>query len=498
MKKFFGDNKASANISRHSLRGGVFSIAGRAVNAIVQVLSVIVLARLLSPEDYGLVSMVGAIIGIAPLLIDLGTRDAVIQQPEISPGEMSALFWITTAIGCGFATIIAAGGPLIARFYHEPRLTNIAILSSLSLVAAALSYQHQGLLRRAMQYKALAVIDIFSNLVSTICALALAYYGWGYWALVVRPIITNIVVVVGVWSQCPWIPGRPTFTTGVSAMIRYGLHCIGFSSVDFVGKFGDRVALGRVQGATNLGFYQKACLVYDNSLDLMVTPLHTVAMTGLSKLRDNVALLLDSWSRALSTLAFYAMPAFGLLSVTSRDLITVVLGAKWETASILLSILALRGIPHVIERTVGWLYAAAGRPDRFMRWGVIAAIAQLIALFAGLPFGAIGVSWAYVVCMYLLFIPAISISGKQFGIGPKQILRIIGPQMLGALIAVGLGYLLRWSIFINVPKVPRILLLTASYLLTYGLIVLGLFRVRIPLIVTRSVFHSFVKKAHVT
>ena len=112
----------SEDFTGRSLRGGVVSLAARAVNALVQVASVIVLARLLSPEDYGLVRMVSAIIGIVPLLIDLGTRDAVIQQPHITQGEISTLFWMTFALGCLFAGLVAASGPLIAGFYGEPRL----------------------------------------------------------------------------------------------------------------------------------------------------------------------------------------------------------------------------------------------------------------------------------------------------------------------------------------------------------------------------------------
>src|SRR5438132_5400345 len=150
---YFGENKPREDFGRRSLRGGMVSIGARIVNAMVQIGSVVVLARLLSPEDYGLVGMVSAIVGIAPLLIDLGTRDAVIQQRHITPQEISALFWITVALGVGFAVLAAASGPFIAHLYREPRLTMVAVVSSVSLVALALSYQHQALLRRAMKYR---------------------------------------------------------------------------------------------------------------------------------------------------------------------------------------------------------------------------------------------------------------------------------------------------------------------------------------------------------
>jgi PST family polysaccharide transporter len=487
---YFGENKPQEDFGRRSLRGGMVSIGARAINALVQIASVVVLARLLSPEDYGLVSMVGAIIGIAPLLIDLGTRDAVIQQHHITRQEISALFWITVALGCGFAALAAGSGPLIAGFYGEPRLATVALVSSLSLVALSLTYQHQALLRRAMMYQELAMIEIGASVISTAIAIAMAFRGWAYWALVLRPVTVSIVTACGVWWKCRWLPGKPAFTTGVKEMLKFGLHWIGFSGSDFAGKFADRIAIGHASGPTDLGYYQKACLVYDNCLDLVITPLQSVAMAGLSKLRHNPESLWSSWAKALSTVAFFAMPAFGILAVTSRDIIVLALGEKWTSASILLSIFALRGIPHVVQRTCGWLHNAAGRADRFMRWGLISSVAQLLALFAGLPFGMIGVAWAYVLSTYLLFLPAIAYSGRPFGIGVRKVIAVIGPQTLGALAAVALGFLLRDTLFAHTQMVLRTIFLVISYSAVYAAIVLGLFRVRTPLQVGRSVLRA--------
>jgi PST family polysaccharide transporter len=489
---YFGENKPREDFGRRSLRGGMISIAARVINALVQMVSVVVLARLLSPEDYGLVSMVGAIIGIAPLLIDLGTRDAVIQHRHITPEEMSTLFWITFGLGCLFTALAAASGPLIAGFYGQPRLASVTLVSSLSLVALSLSYQHQALLRRAMMYRELAIVDIGASVISTALAIAMACKGWAYWALVLRPVTVSAVTAAGVWWKCRWLPGRPAFTIGVKDMLKFGLHWIGFSGSDFAGKFADRIAIGHTSGPAGLGYYQKACLVYDNCLDLVITPLQSVAMVGLSKLRNNREALWNSWSKALSTVAFFAMPAFGILAVTSRDLIVLALGEKWINASILLSIFALRGIPHVVQRTCGWLHNAAGQADRFMRWGVISSLAQLIALFLGLPFGTMGVAWALVLSTYALFLPAIAYSGWPLGIRVRQVVAVVGPQTLGALTAVAIGLVLRATVFASIPMILRTILLVISYSAAYAVIVLGLFGVRTPLQVGRSVFRACV------
>jgi polysaccharide transporter, PST family len=490
MTNYFAENKPSEDFAGRSLRGGVVSIGARVINALVQVGSVVFLARLLSPEDYGLVAMASAIVGIVPLLLDLGTRDAVVQQPHITPGEISALFWIIIGVGCGSAALVATSGPLIARFYGEPRLTAVVLVSSLSLVVLPLSYQHQALLRRAMMYRECAMIDIGANVVSTALAVGMAFRGCGYWALVLRPVATNIVTAVGAWWTCSWRPRRPTFTVGVKEMLKFGTRWAAFSGTDFAGKYSDRIAIGYAYGAIGLGYYQKACLIYDNCLELVTTAIYPVAAVGFSKLRNNLDELRSSWAKAISTLAFFAMPALGILAVTSQDVVVFALGQKWVNAGVLLSILALRGIPHVVERTVAWLHIAAGRADRLMRWGIIATVSQLVVLFAGLPFGTVGIAWAYVLCMYIIFLPAIAYGGRPVGIGPGKIVRAVGPQMVGALAGVLLGFVLRVTVFADTPIPVRTLLLAILFSGAYILIVVGLFKVRTPLEVGRAIVRA--------
>jgi PST family polysaccharide transporter len=455
-------------------------VVARAVNAVVQVGCILFLARLLAPEDYGLVAMVTALTGFAPVLVDLGTRDAVVQRAHVTEKEVSALFWLTIGIGVTCALAISASAPLIAAFYREPRLTPIVLVSSLTFVAMGLTCQHQALLRRAVMFRELAVVDIAANVLSAGGAILLALAGFGYWALVIRPVATALFSAAGVWLYCRWLPGWPKLTSGVKQMMRFGLNLSGFSVTDFVSRNSDRVAVGRGLGATTLGYYQNALLVYDNLLDVLVLPLHGVAVASLSKLQHDHEELRRSWAKALSTVAFYAMPAFGLLAILSQDLIVLLLGPKWATAGVLLSILALRGIPHSIERTLGWLHVAAGRTDRWFRWGAAAAGAQLLALFVGLRFGTMGVVYAYVLFMYLMFIPTLAYAGSPLGIRARHVMGAVGAQLTGALITAGVGFGLRASVLASLPPVERMALLTVVYLTLYLAIVVGLFGVRTP------------------
>ncbi len=477
----FGENKREATLGRRSLRGGAAGIVARALNAVISIGSVLLLARLLSPEDYGLVGMVTAITGYTSMLVSLGTPDIVIQRRLITEGEVSALFWLSVSIGAVSALLLAACGPLISRFYGEPRLTMIVLVDALPFVLSALHCQHSALLRREMRFQELCAIEVTANLLSTGIALTMAFYGFAYWALAIRPVTLNAFLVVGVWLRCRWIPSRPTTTAAVKEMVKRGVHITGFTITDFLGRSSDRVVIGYRSGAKALGYYQNAMFVYDNVLDMLMGPLHPVAVAGLSKVTGDPKEFQRLWRKALETVEFYAMPAFGLLAVTGQDLVALLLGAKWASAGALLSILALRGIPHTVERTQGWLHVAAGRTDRWMRWGVAAACAQLIAVFCGLPFGPRGVVVAHVVCMFILFLPAVAYAGHPLGIGALDVVQVSWRPIAGSITAAVIGFMLRYTLLANYSAIVRTAVLALAYVAAYLVIVVGLLRLRAPI-----------------
>jgi polysaccharide transporter, PST family len=484
-RSYFDDAAPSGDLHRRSLRGGAISMIAQGGNVAVQVVSTVILARILLPEDFGLVAMVSAVTGYVSTCVDLGTRDAVAQRGRVNEAEVSALFWITFAIGFVLTAITLLGAPFIARFYAEPRLKHIAMVLSCTFVLPALYFQQYALMRRALMFRKIASVDLGGNLLGTVIAIVLAYRGYGYWALVWKPVLTTLFTASGVWITCGWWPKRPRFTAGVRELLGFGLNVTGFTIADLVAKAADRVALGYTTGPRELGYYQNAFTVYDNALNV-AAPLHNVATATLSRLRSDTAVLKQAWSTALSSLTYFAAPAFAILAVIGQDLVVLLLGSKWRTAGAILSILALRGPAHVIERTHGWLHIAAGRPDRWRHWGILNCILTIVALFCGLPFGALGVAAAYTALMYVLFIPSIVYAGKPLGIGIRDVFGAVGPQIVTALSAAAVGFMLRYTLLQDTPPLAR--LLTLSFLCSafyLAIIALG-FRMTGPLTVAAS------------
>jgi O-antigen/teichoic acid export membrane protein len=473
----------SRDTGERALRGGIISVAGGYGSAALQLAASVVLARLLTPDDFGLVAIITALTSFAPLLIDFGLADVTVQKSRITNGQVSTLFWISSGIGLAIAICIASANPLIALAYHDPRLKSIALFSALTFALSGLSGQHLALLRRTLQFTTIAKIQFLGALVGVAVAIFLALRGFGYWAIVFRPVANAAIVTAGAWLACPWRPGRPAFNSEVGAMIRFGLHVVGFSVVYTISRALDRIGLGLFYTPKDVGYYQNAYTLYDNSIFSALAQVHTVGSAALSKLQSNPTVLSDKYVSALSTLAFYMMPAAAILSVTAQDVVVIILGQKWTQAGALLSILSLRGIFQVIEGSQGWLHLSLGRPDRWKNWGIVTAVVQVVAVACGLPFGTEGVAIAMVVASAVIALPSISYAGRPAGIGTRRVMRATGRQMTGAILCAVAGWLLHTMALQHMDILLRTIVSAGFSGAVYLAIVPGLLRLRHPLAV---------------
>ena len=478
---YFEDHKESSDLGRLALRGGTISVAMQYGNGVLQIVAAVVLARLLAPEDFGLVAIVTVLTSFAPLLIDFGLGDATAQRRKITRSQVSSLFWLSSGIGLAIAVVVAACGPLIAWIYREPRLETIALYTAIIFVLFGVSNQHLALLRRTMQFARIARIQILGTLVGIAVAIFMAVYGYGYWALVLRPITTWLCIAIGAWLACRWRPGFPVLDDEVKSMVRFGLHVVGFSVTYTVARALDRIGLGLFYRPDEVGYYQNAITLYDNSIFSVLIQLHTVGSAALSKLQSNPAALRQKYEAALSALAFFVMPTAAILSVTAQDLTVMLLGEKWREAGSLLSIIALRGIFQVVGGSQGWLHLSIGRADRWRNWGIVSVVVQFVAVLGGLPFGATGVAVAVVMTNLLIAVPSISYAGRPIGIGAALVIRAVGQQLIGAISTAAGGWWLQTAALTDCSSFVRILLSTGFCISIYLIIVVGLFRLTEPI-----------------
>ena len=488
---YFEDLGRSADLGRLARRGGVALVASVYGNGILQIAGAIVLARLLTPEDFGLVAIVMVLTRFAPLLIDFGLGDALVQKSQITHSQVSTLFWVNTAIGTAIAAGLALCSPLIAWLYREPRLQSIALTFALTFVFTGLTSQHMALLRRAMQFVAIARIQLLSALAGFAAAIVIAISGHGYWALVLRPVVSAVCVAAGTWLACRWRPSFPFFDSEAKPMLRFGMHVLSFSIVSSVTWAMDRIALGLIYLPSIVGFYQNALNMYENALLSPIAQLHNVGSAALSKLSANPAAFQEKYEATLSALAFFVMPTAAILSVTGEDVAVILLGQRWRQSGLLLSIVVLGGILAFVEQSQGWLHVSSGRADRWKNWGFVTFVVRVAAIFAGLPFGAEGVAVALVVAGALIAFPSVSYAGSPLGITAGLAFRAVRGPLLGATIACAAGWWLRAGLFSDYTSVLRILLLILVCASIYLVIVTGLLRNIEPIRVAGKLLQDF-------
>lgn len=404
---YFNTAHLKTNLKQRSVRGGAVTIVAQASKFILKFGSTAILARLLTPEDYGLIGMATVVVGFVEYFKDLGLSTATIQRSEINHQQVSTLFWINLGVSLLVALIVALLAPAIALFYHEPRLQPITLGLAINFVFGGLTVQHQALLRRQMQFTSLAKIEIVSMGVGVISAIVAAYYGLQYWALVLMLMGTAISNAVGVWIACSWRPGLPRRKSGVGSMLAYGGNLTGFSLVNYFSRNLDNVLIGRRWGSQQLGLYAQAYKLLLLPIQQINNPIHNVALPTLSSLQTEPEKYSRYYYKAILLISTLGMPMVAFMFATADKVVLLMLGKQWLEAVPLFQFLMPAAFMGTINVAPGWVYQSLGRTDRQFRIGIVMSIITTSIFMVSVNWGAIGVAMAYGLSQPILMIIAI-------------------------------------------------------------------------------------------
>jgi O-antigen/teichoic acid export membrane protein len=376
-----------ADLKGRSVRGGLLTLVSQGVQFVMQTVSTVVLARLLAPADFGIVAMVTAVTGLAYAFADFGLSEATIQRKEITHEQVSTLFWINVAIGLVLTLITAGLGPVLARFYREPRLPMITLLLSLSFFIGGLRVQPNALLKRQMRFSALAFRDILAYVVGVPIAITMAWRGAGYWALVALPLTLNFMQTAVSWMLVRWRPGLPHRDSQVGSMLAFGGN-VSLSYLIFnLNRSFDSVLIGRYWGATPLGLYSRAYNLLMLPVRQLSIPAGNVTIPTFSRLQDDPERFARYYLRAVGLMIWITAPIFGFLFVAAKPVIVLVLGAKWGGAAPVFQILAIAALGQLLLESTIWLFISRGQSARLLKLLLIISPIILCSFAIGLPFG---------------------------------------------------------------------------------------------------------------
>lgn len=436
-----------------AVRGAGFTLLSGGLGFGVQMISTVVLARLLAPSDFGLVAMVTT---FNLLLTNFGLNgftEAIQQREEINSGLVSNLFWINLGVG-GLLTVgFAASGSLLARFYGDAKVAHVAMAISPTIFFSSIAVQHLALLKRAMRFSIVSFNDIVARSVSVLVSIGLGWAGFGYWALVAGALALPLTVAILAWVQCRWIPSLPQRVPGTGAMVRFAFNIYGRFSFNYFARNADNLLVGWRFGPSALGFYKKAYDLFLLPACQLSAPLTSVAVSALSRLDRNSEQYRRYFLRTLAVMAFVGMGIGADLTLIGKDVILLVLGPNWATAGRIFMFFGPGVGIMLIYNTHGWLHLSIGTAHRWFRWVVVEFAVTASLFLLGLHWGPEGIAAAWTLSFWILTIPAFWYAGKPIGFGVAPVIAEVWKYILAASLAGGASGFILGSvpIFVGVP-----------------------------------------------
>jgi PST family polysaccharide transporter len=401
------------------VKGGFALIISQGTSFALSMISAVVLARLLTPYDFGIIGMVTVFLNFLFIFKDIGLAHATIQKDEINNSQISTLFWINGIISISLGVILVASSPLVAMFYEQPEL--IAVMSALSIpfILEGFAIQHNALLRRHFKFTTLAVIDITSRIIHLVVAIVMAVLGYSYWSLVGGSIARSVVLLLLTYATCPWMPGRIKRGAGVRGMLKFGGHVTVGHFMAYLASNLDKILIGKFMGAAQLGLYNKAHHLLIVPLSQIKLPLTNLSLPVLSSLKHEPARYQSYFNKLLDISISVALPLCIYSFIESEFLILLILGPQWVEAGQIFKILAVGGIFVSLSYLPSLVMLSHGYSKRYMQLSIATAIITSISFAIGVFFGINGIAAAFSIGSFLVLIPMyiVSFRGTPMNLG---------------------------------------------------------------------------------
>jgi teichuronic acid exporter len=393
-----------SSLKDKAVKGVIWSAAERFGNQFMQFFIGLLLARLLLPQDYGLVGMLLVFISIAQVFVDGGFSSALIQKNEPSEEDYSTVFWFNLVTAVFFYLAIFFCSPLIAQFYDEPMLAPLAKIVGLNIIINAFGIIQKTKLTKGLDFKTQAKINISSIVIGGIIGVIAAWQGYGVWALVIQNLFRSGLMNLIFWVQSSWRPKRIFSKTSFKALFGFGSKLLAASIFNTISENVISLIIGKFYDTKSLGYYTRA-LQFQKFPINMLGAISTVSLPMLSKIKEDNYKLKEYYESMVKLIAFTIFPILAIIGLVAEPLINLTLTEKWLPTAPILKILCAIGAfypMHVINLD---LIKIKGRSDLFLKVGIIVQILTLLSILLSYRFGIIGMMWGLlildVICFYI-------------------------------------------------------------------------------------------------
>jgi len=428
-----------------------------------------ILARLLNPSDYGLIGMSTVVIGFMQLFKDLGTSAAIIQRINISQTLISSIFWVNMVFGIlmiGFSWVIA---PFVSVFYHEPRLTLVLRVLSLSFFISGLSIVQNALLQKKLSFDILAKAELMSALCGSIIGIAMALKGYGVWSLVAQTIMAELCMTICLWISSDWRPSRCFSGSEIKSISAYSLNLTGYSIFNYFNRNADYIIIGRYLGAQDLGYYTLAYRLMLYPLQSVSSVIGRVLFPIFSQIQNDNERFRKVYLKICFSIALITFPMMTGLWIVSDSFIHSIFGEKWHTVIPLLLILAPVGMAQSVGTTVGLIYTAKGKTDWMLWWSIASGTFATICFIVGVRWGIIGVAWAYCFASLIVFAyPSFAIPFRLIELKFSDFIGVMWRPFVCSMMMFSVLLCIKFLLPKQLLPIWELAILTVSGIATYG------------------------------
>ena len=398
------------NLKKSATSGIKWSTASRVGQQGIQFITLTIFARLLQPEDFGLMASAMVIIGFINVFRDLGIPAAIIQRQEITDDLFSSLFWLSVITGVILMIGLILVSPLLAEFFNNSGLIPILKVLSFSFLFSSLSNVQQAMLEKEMNFKSIAKYEICGTLLSAISGISVAFLNFGVWSLVTQNIVFTLTITILLWFNVPHKPKLLCKWKELKSIANFSGNLAGFNILNYFVRNADYILIQKYLGSQQLGYYTLAYRLMLYPLRNITVVVTRVMFPVLSKIQQDDTQFKDIYLKLVSSIALITFPLMLGLTAVSDNFVLVLLGAKWEPVITLIVILAPLGLIQSIYTPAGMIYQSKGRTDLWFRWGLFSGLLFVSAFWIGLRWGIIGVALAYLIVNVITLYPGLVIS----------------------------------------------------------------------------------------
>lgn len=434
-----------SELKKQTISGVKWNAIGRFSTQGVSFVIGLLLARKLSPSDYGVVGMLSIFFAIAQTFIDSGFGSALIRKKDCSDEDFSTAFYFNIAVGIISFITLFLSAPYIARFFNTPILLDVTRVLSVNLFINSLTIVQHAKLNAAIDFKSQAKVSLLSTLVSGGVGLSMAYLGFGVWSLVYQSVSLAIVRAILLWHMTQWRPQRVFSRESFQYLFGFGSKILSASLLHTVYANLTTILIGKFYTAKDLGYYSRGESLATLPSSNITSILQSVTYPILSKIQDDDARLIQAYRKYISMTSMVIFFGMCLLAALAKPFILTLLTEKWANSIIYLQVFCFAWMfDHLCALNLNILYVK-GRTDLVLRLEIIKKIISITMIIASIPFGVLAICISRAIYTQIAVIINTYYTGKLYGLGYLDQVRDFIKYLLYSLVAVSPAFLLAYT-----------------------------------------------------